>query len=109
MCQQEKRDIPPSWGATYYYPEKTIGRFVDTISVIWSILLILGPIYFFYFVKDQKAVLGMLSAFVTAFGLSVGLFTNARRAEVFAAAAAYAAVLVVFVSGPLGGSTTPGG
>jgi hypothetical protein len=32
------------------------------------------------------------------------LCTNARRAEVFAATAAYAAVLVVFVSGDLGGS-----
>ena len=94
--------MPTSWGATYFYPTKAISRFVDTISVIWSILLILGPIYFFYFVQSRDAVLGMLSAFVTAFGLSVGLLTNARRAEVFAAAAAYAAVLVVFVSGPLG-------
>ena len=77
--------------------------------MIWSILLILGPIYFFYFVKNQTAVLGMLSAFVTAFGLSVGLLTSARRAEVFAASAAYAAVLVVFVSGPLGGSNGASG
>lgn len=77
---------------------------MDVISVLWSIALILGPIYFFYFVKEEAAVLGMLSAFVVLFGLSVGMLTNARRPEVFAAAAAYAAVLVVFVSGPLGGS-----
>ena len=30
---------------------------------------------------------------------SVGILTNARRAEIFACTAAYAAVLVVFASG----------
>jgi hypothetical protein len=38
--------------------------------------------------------------------MSVALCTNARKAEVFAATAAYAAVLVVFVSGDLGGTKT---
>lgn len=38
------------------------------------------------------------------FAFSVALCTNARRAEVFTATAAYAAVLVVFFSGELGGT-----
>jgi hypothetical protein len=33
------------------------------------------------------------------------LLTNARRDQIFAATAAYAAVLVVFVSGNLGGAS----
>jgi hypothetical protein len=41
----------------------------------------------------------MLSGLTVAFAGSLALFTNARRQDVFAATAAYAAVLVVFVSG----------
>ena len=67
--------------------------------------------------------LGLIATFTTLFAASVGLLTNARRAELFAATAAYvylplvslkrvadhdvyryAAVLVVFVSGDLGNS-----
>ncbi len=53
----------------------------------------------------------MIGGFTVGFAISVGLLTNARRAEVFAATAAYAAVLVVFVSGNLGnaGSGSPSG
>jgi hypothetical protein len=39
------------------------------------------------------------------YSCNVGLFTTARRSDVFAAKAAYAAVLVVFVSGNLGAKT----
>jgi hypothetical protein len=41
----------------------------------------------------------MLGAFTAAFALSIALLTSARRAGIFAATAAYAAVLVVLVSG----------
>ena len=51
--------------------------------------------------------------FTTLFAASVGILTNARRAEVFGATAAYAAVLVVFVSstggGGVGGNCVCGG
>ena len=39
------------------------------------------------------------------FAICVGWLTNARRDQIFAATAAYAAVLVVFVSGTLGGAS----
>lgn len=38
------------------------------------------------------------------FAVCVGWLANARRDQTFAATAAYAAVLVVFVSGTLGGA-----
>jgi hypothetical protein len=38
------------------------------------------------------------------FAVSVGWLTNAKRDQVFAATAAYAAVLVVFVGRTLGGT-----
>lgn len=40
-----------------------------------------------------------MAIFTTTFAGSVGLLTNASRTEVFAATAAYTAVLVVFLGG----------
>jgi tetraacyldisaccharide-1-P 4'-kinase len=54
--------------------------------------------------------LGWIALFTLLFAGAIPLVTNARRAEVFAACAAYAAVLVVFVSGNIGaGGTGAGG
>jgi hypothetical protein len=49
---------------------------------------------------NMAAKLGIVTGFVFAFAGFVGLFTAAQRREVITAAAAYAAVLVVFVSKP---------
>ena len=46
----------------------------------------------------------MIAGFTILFALSVGLLTSAKKAEIFASTAAYAAVLVVFVSADLGNS-----
>jgi len=54
--------------------------------------------------SSWKIRLGMLALFTALFASVVGLLTNARRAEIFASTAAYAAVLVVYVSGSLGPS-----
>lgn len=47
----------------------------------------------------------MLGGWTVLFAICVGWLTNARRDQIFAATAAYAAVLVVFVSGTLGGAS----
>lgn len=52
--------------------------------------------------SNAAANLGMISGFTVLFAIALGIFSNARRAEIFGATAAYAAVLVVFVSGNLG-------
>ena len=49
-----------------------------------------------------KIRLGVVATFSALFACVIGLLTHARRAEVFASSAAYAAVLVVYVSGGLG-------
>lgn len=61
-----------------------------------------GAIYSLYYVRSEQKRLAMIAGFTTAFAMSVGLISNARRSEIFAACAAYAAVLVVFVSGDPG-------
>lgn len=51
---------------------------------------------------NPDALLGMLGGWTVLCAVCVGWLTNAKRDQIFAATAAYAAVLVVFVSGTLG-------
>jgi hypothetical protein len=75
-----------------------------------SALLFL-PIYVLYSTPDSRPgmKLGWIGLFTLLFAVAIPVVTNARRAEVFAACAAYAAVLVVFVSGNIGAGGTGGG
>ncbi|KAI0543699.1 hypothetical protein F4679DRAFT_567742 [Xylaria curta] len=81
------------------FNEKSISIAVAVINVIVAAVLLVGSITGLYFVTNNAAQLSMIAAFTAAFALSISLMTSARRAEIFAATAAYAAVLVVFVSG----------
>jgi hypothetical protein len=54
-----------------------------------------------YLVHDNLKRLGLVGVYTAVFAASVGILSNARRVELFASTAAYAAVLVVFVSGNL--------
>jgi hypothetical protein len=67
-------------------------------------MLFFGSITSLYCVRHPYTVLGMLGGWTVFFAVSVGWLTNTKRDQVFAATAAYAAVLVVFVSGTLGGT-----
>lgn len=68
------------------------------VSTVAAALLLLGAIVLLHFLRDEKTQLGVIALLTVLFATSVGVLTNARRAETFAATAAYAAVLVVFVS-----------
>jgi hypothetical protein len=72
------------------------------ISILLAITLLYVAIISLYVTSNPNKKLGIIGAFIVVFAASVGLLTSAKRTEVFAAAAAYAAVLVVFVSGNLG-------
>ncbi|KAL6809566.1 hypothetical protein J3E69DRAFT_351000 [Trichoderma sp. SZMC 28015] len=88
------------------YHEKSISTATAIISILIAASLLVGPITGLYFVANNAAKLGMLAVFTALFALSVGIMTNAKRAEIFASTAAYAAVLVVFVSGNISNSTS---
>jgi hypothetical protein len=62
-------------------------------------VLLIGAITSLYIVKKPEAKLGMIAGFTVLFAVAVGGLTSAKRQEVFVSSAAYAAVLVVFVSG----------
>ncbi|CAN9105265.1 unnamed protein product [Alternaria alternata] len=87
-----------------YASDRAISSFVTWFSTFLAALLLIGAIVVLYKVTSPNWRLGLIATFTSLFAGSVGLLTNARRAELFAATAAYAAVLVVFVSGDLGNS-----
>lgn len=80
-----------------------IARTVTFIGLVLAAILLMGAIANLYLVSNAKAKLGLVAMYTVLFASSVALCTKARGAEIFAATAAYAAVLVVFVSGDLGG------
>jgi hypothetical protein len=96
-------------GRTTYTSERSLSHFVALLSTILAAVLLFGAIISLYVVHNKQALLGMLSGWTVLFAACVGLLTNARRDQIFAATAAYAAVLVVFVSGSLGGAPPSGG
>lgn len=71
------------------------------ISTILAACLLFVPIYSLYHVSKSKpgTIMGLIAMFTILFAGTIALVTNARRGEIFGATAAYAAVLVVFVSG----------
>ncbi|KAL4866928.1 hypothetical protein BDV12DRAFT_210217 [Aspergillus spectabilis] len=83
------------------YNEASITTAGAIINILISLLLLIGSIVGLYFAESDALKLALVAAFTGAFAISVGFMTNARRAEVFGATAAYAAVLVVFVSGDI--------
>lgn len=107
ISSQEQR--PDKSNSLAYISEHRLHLFVVTVYVILAAALLFGAIYNLYFVKDDQKRLGLIAGYTIFFALCVGLLTNARRSEIFGACAAYAAVLVVFVSGDLGNSTNSTG
>lgn len=71
------------------------------IVTIFAAVLLVAPMVSLYYVSNQRPgiTIGMIVAFTVLFSGTIALVTNAKRGEIFGATAAYAAVLVVFVSG----------
>ncbi|KAI5865961.1 hypothetical protein GGS23DRAFT_362489 [Durotheca rogersii] len=101
------KEISPD-GKREYTNEKVIGRVAAILSVSLAIGLMLGAIFSLRAVQSDGGRIGLIVAFTVTFAVTVGILTDAKRAEVFASSAAYAAVLVVFVSGDLAGSSATG-
>ncbi|ORY06037.1 hypothetical protein BCR34DRAFT_490468 [Clohesyomyces aquaticus] len=105
--QQLRSSIHPNPNeTTLRFREMRIGLIVGLINIIAALVLIIGAVVSLFKLrtKPDSVRLGSIAGFTAFFAITLGLLTNVKRAEVFAAMAAYAAVLVVFVSGDLGGS-----
>ena len=87
-----------------YFDERMLVRCLGIFSVVVAAILLIGSILTLYFVRKPGARLGLVIMFIVLFAVALGLMTSANRDSVFGGTAAYAAVLVVFVSGNLGNS-----
>jgi hypothetical protein len=101
VCQKPKKRKTDS--SLAYFSERRLQYFVVIINIVLAFAILFGAIYHLYSVTNPRIKLGLIAFYTVSFAFCVGLVTNAQRSEVFGACAAYAAVLVVFVSGNFGG------
>jgi hypothetical protein len=80
------------------YEDSTIFKITFWINNTLASLIPIASIIVLYCVHSMPARLGVIAAFNVLISLCLSVFTNARRSEVFAVTAAFAAVQVVFVS-----------
>ena len=93
-------------GTTTYYSEETVQRVVTVLSIIGAALLLEVAIVALYIVTNDHVRFGLIAVFTSVFAAALSLLSNARRVEMFGATAAYAAVLVVFLSGNLSSASS---
>ncbi|KAI3320413.1 hypothetical protein HD806DRAFT_506288 [Xylariaceae sp. AK1471] len=82
---------------TVTYSHKTIAMFTQTFTVLIASSLPIAAIVLLYSVKNMTTRLGIIAASTGLFSISMNLLTMATLQEIFAATAAFAAVLVVFL------------
>jgi FtsH-binding integral membrane protein len=87
-----------------YYAPKRVDNLVNIIITVVIFVLLILPVVAMYELSDvsQRAspfeAIGILIVFTLLFGTAMSSLTKATRQELFAASAAYCAVLVVFIS-----------
>ncbi|KAF1830723.1 hypothetical protein BDW02DRAFT_533424 [Decorospora gaudefroyi] len=88
----------------YYYSQSRIEKLVGLIITLIIFILLVLPVVSMYkltSVGDRNSTfdaVGILVVFTLLFSAAMSLLTKAKRHELFAASAAYCAVLVVFIS-----------
>ena len=79
------------------YKEETITQVASLVATVISSVFPIVGVIILYFVKDLLARIGIIAGLTALFSLCLALVTDARRGEIFAATAAFSAVLVVFL------------
>ena len=101
-----KRKTSDAFDSKIIHSNVSIFGTVAALNMILAAVPLVGAIMNSYLVRKPKAKLRLGEICTVLFASSVALCTSARRAELFASAATHAAVLVVVISGDLGGSTS---
>ena len=78
---------------------KRVSNAVSAMAAVLSFGLLFGAIEALHREPDHAKRLGYLAGFILAFAFVVSLFTGAKRTDIFAVTAAYAAVLIVYIGG----------
>lgn len=87
---------------TRYFEQRSLTWLVKLCSTMIAATLLIGSILALYFVHNPGTRLGIVLGFIVLFAAGLSISTSASRDAVFAATAAYAAVLIVYVSGNSG-------
>jgi hypothetical protein len=80
------------------YSDKHIALVARVVSTVVASLLPLLSIIVLFIVRDNVLRLVVIVILSALFSLSLALMTSARRIEIFAATAAFAAVNVVYLT-----------
>ena len=83
------------------FSDNRVRRITRVVAVVLASILPVLSIVVLYYVHPTNIRIGLIIVISTLFSAVVALVSDARNAEIMAATAAYAAVLVVFVSGNL--------
>jgi hypothetical protein len=81
----------------YNYPDRTITKLSSLVATVVSSVLPIAGVIVLYFVENTLARIGIIAGMTALFSLCLALLTAARKSEIFAATAAFSAVLVVFL------------
>ncbi|KAK7710576.1 hypothetical protein SLS57_008343 [Botryosphaeria dothidea] len=80
------------------YSKLRIDRFARLITAVLAVALLMAPVVVLFMHDESGAVkIAVILVFTLFFAAALSIFTKAKRHEVFAATAAYCAVLVVFL------------
>ncbi|KAJ8132367.1 hypothetical protein O1611_g1255 [Lasiodiplodia mahajangana] len=97
---REKSTLPLNYADhrhTVTYTHKSIARFTQAFTVLIACTLPVAAIVILYIVENTATRLGIIALLTGLFSISMSLLTMATLQEIFAATAAFAAVLVFFL------------
>ena len=103
FCTAELRKKTTDKNLFYYSPSRVntlVGLIITTVIFVLLILPVVAMYWLTSFDTHDSTfrAIGVLIVFTLLFGAAMSVLTRALRHELFAASAAYCAVLVVFIS-----------
>ena len=98
LSTAEKTPPEDLLGPLRYYSDSHVSRIIHTVNTVFASLLPTVPVFVLYYIDSQVARMGAILLMTLIFSTLLTILTNAKRSEVFAAATAFTAVQVVFLS-----------
>ncbi|KAF2500480.1 hypothetical protein BU16DRAFT_451984 [Lophium mytilinum] len=84
-------------GRGYWQNDRNVEKFSSWVIAVVGLGMLVGPIWILAFVADSAKRLGVITGFIALFFILVAVATTAKVSEALASAAAYSAVLMVFM------------
>lgn len=83
--------------STVYSKDSLVDKMVTFITIILGLGMLIGPLWWLQNLSDSQKRLEVITGFLIIFTAVLSILTVAKPFEVLAAAAAYGAVLMVFM------------